>query len=119
MWLLSDAPDDSEDDTVMEKYAAAALYSTLKSLMDAFWTKTKEAQQDGAYWMMQIAKPWSISRRLELKLANGKPLVHILKENSHLIHLEWNEDEQAKLKSLVERYTSQGASVAWRVPRWR
>ena len=39
--------------------------------------------------------------------------------NAHLVDLEWTEEEQAKLKTLVERYTSQGASGAWRVHRWR
>jgi len=33
--------------------------------------------------------------------------------------LAWTEDEQAKLKALVERYTSRGSSGAWRVHRWR
>jgi len=41
----------------------------------------------------------------ESQLANGKPFVHILKENAHLIELEWTEEEQAQLKTLVERYT--------------
>jgi len=42
----------------------------------------------------------------------------IPKENAHLVDLEWTEDEQAKLKTLVEGYTSWGASGAWRVHRW-
>ena len=43
----------------------------------------------------------------------------IPKENAHLIDLEWTEDEQAKLKAPVKRYTSCGASGEWRVHRWR
>jgi len=39
--------------------------------------------------------------------------------NSHLIDLEWNEDEQGDLKTLVQRYTSRGASGVCRVHRWR
>jgi len=110
MWQFSGAPDDPEDDTVMEKHGAEALYSTVKCLMHAIRTKDEEAQQDAAYWMIQLSKPWTIKRWSESKLANITPLVQIPKENLHIIDLKWTEDEQAKLKTLVERYTSQGAS---------
>jgi len=87
--------------------------------MQVIRTEDRDAQQDAAHWMIQIAKPWTIRRWSESKLANRKPLVRILKENAHLVDLESTEDEQAKLKTLVERYTSQGASGAWRVHQWR
>ena len=119
MWLFSGVPEYPEDDTVMEKHRAEALYSAVKSLMHAIRTKDKDAQQDAAHWMIQIAKPWTIRRWSASKLANGKPLVRIPKENAHLVDLEWNEEEQAQLKTLVDRYTSQGASGAWRVNQWR
>ena len=35
MWLFSGAPEDAEDDTVMEKHGAEALYSAVKSLTHA------------------------------------------------------------------------------------
>jgi len=54
-----------------------------------------------------------------LKLANGKPLVRIREETAHLIELEWTEEEEAHVKTLVERYTSRGAVGSWRVHRWR
>jgi len=119
MWLFPGAPDDPEYDTVMEMDGAEALYSAVKSLMHAIQTENEEAQQDAAHRMIQIAKPWTIRRWSESKPANGKPLVLIPRENAHLIGLEWTEDEQAILKTLVERYTSRGASGAWRVHRWR
>ena len=119
MWLFSGAPEDPEDDTVMEKYGAEALYSAVKSLMHAIWTEEDEAQQDAAHRMIQIAKRWTIRRWSELKLANGKPPVWIPKKDAHLMDLEWTEEEQASLKTMVERYTSRGTSVAWRVHRWR
>jgi hypothetical protein len=50
-----------------------------------------------------------------LKLANGKALIRIRKENAHLVDLEWTEEEHAHLNTLVERYSSQGASAAWTV----
>ena len=87
----------------MEKHGAEALYSTVKSLMHAIRTKDEEAQQDAAHWMIQIAKPWTIRRWSESKLANGKPLLRIPKEKAHLIDLEWTEEEQAHLMTLVER----------------
>jgi len=87
--------------------------------MHAIWTKDKEAQHDAAHWMIQIAEPWMIRQSSESKLANGKPLIRIPKDNAHLIDLKWTEEEQAQLKTLVEKYTSRGASGAWRVHRWR
>jgi len=118
MWLFSGAPEDTEDDTVMEKHSADALYSAVKSLMQAIRTEDKDARQDAAHRMIQIAKPWTIRRWSESKLANGKPPVRIPKENAHLVDLEWTEEEQGKLKTLVERYTSWGASGVWRVHKW-
>jgi len=53
--------------------------------------------------MIQIAKPWTIRRWSQSQLPNGKPIVPIRKENAHPIDLEWTEDEEAKLKALVER----------------
>jgi hypothetical protein len=100
-------------------HGAVALYSAVKCLTDAIRTEDQDAQQAAAHQMIWIAKHWMIRRWSESKLANGKPLVQISVENAHLVDLEWNQDEQAKLKTLVERYTSRGASGAWRVYRWR
>ena len=119
MRLFSVAPEDPENETLMEKHGAEALYSAVKSLILAIWTEDQNAQQDAAHQMIQIAKPWTKKRWSESKLPNGKPLVRISKENAHLVDLEWTEEEQAKLMTLVERYTSQGASGVWRVHRWR
>ena len=118
MWLFSGGPEDPEDDTVMEKHGAEALYSAVKSLMHAIQTKDEEAQQHAVHRIIQIAKRWTIRRWSEWKLANGKPLLQIPKENAHLIDLECTDEQQAHLKTLVERYTSRGASGAWRVHRW-
>jgi len=119
MWLFSGAPEDPEDETVMEMHGADALYSAVKSLMHAIRTEDQDTEQDAAHRMIQIAKPWTIRRWSESNLANRKPLVRIPKKNAHLVDLEWTEDEQAKLKTLGERYTSGGASGVWRVHRWR
>jgi len=119
MWLFSGAPEDPEDDTVMAEHGAEALYSAVKSLMHAIRTEDEDAQHDAAHRMIEIAKPWTSRQWLESILANGKPLVQIPKKNAHLIDLEWTEDKQAYLMTLVDRYTLQGASGAWRVHRWR
>jgi len=42
MWLFSGAPEDPEDDTVMGKHGAKALYSAVESLMHAIWTEDEE-----------------------------------------------------------------------------
>ena len=89
MSLFSGAPEDPEDDMVMEQHGADALYSAVKSVMHAIRTEDEEAQQDVAHRMIQITKRWTIRRWSELKLANGKPLVRIPKENAHLVDLEW------------------------------
>jgi hypothetical protein len=62
MWLFSGARDDPEDNTVMDKHCAGALYSATKSLMHAIRTTDEEAQQDPAHWMIQNAKAWTIRR---------------------------------------------------------
>jgi hypothetical protein len=118
MWLFSGMPEYPEDETVMEMHSTDAPHSAMKSLMHAIRTDEKDAQQDAAHRMIQIAMPWTISRWSESKLVNGKPLVRIRKENAPLVDLEWTEKEQAQLKTLVNRYTSWGASGAWRVHRW-
>jgi len=119
MWLFSGAPEDPEDDTVIKKHGAEALYTAVKSFMHAIRIKDKEAQQDAAHRMIQIGMPWRIRRWSESKLGNGKPLVRISKENVHLIDPEWTEEDQEHLMTLVESYTSWDASGAWRVHRWR
>jgi hypothetical protein len=118
MWLFSGASEDPEHETVMEMHGADTLYSAVKSLMHGIRTEDNEAQQDVAHRTMQIAKPWTIRRSPESKLGNGKPLVPMPKLNAHFVDIEWTEDEQATLKTFVERYTSRGASGAWRVHRW-
>jgi len=87
MWLFSGAREDPEDETVMEMHGADALYSAVKSLMHAIRTDDQDTQQDAAHRMIQIAKPCMIKRCPESKLANGKPLVPIPKENAHLVDL--------------------------------
>jgi hypothetical protein len=118
MWLFSGVTAEPENETLMEKHGAEALDSTVKSLMHAIRTEDQDAQQDAAHRMIQIAKPWTIRRWSESKLANEKPRVQIPKGNAHLVDLKWTEEEQAKLKTRVLRYSSQGASRVWRVHRW-
>jgi hypothetical protein len=118
MWLFSGVPEDPEDETVMEKHGARALYNAAKSFMHVIRTEVQGAQQDAAHRMVAIAKPWTIKMLSESKLANGKPLVPIRNENAHHVDLQRIEEEQAKLKTLVERFTSQGASGARRLQRW-
>jgi len=119
MWLFSGALDDPEDNTVGEEHVAEELYSAVKSLMHAIWTEKKETQQNAAHRMIQMANPGTRRSWSELELANGKPLVQIAKENAHHIDLQWTENPQPKLQTLVERYTCLGASGAGRVHSWQ
>jgi hypothetical protein len=88
MWLFSGAPEDPEDETVMEMHGTDALYSTVQSLMHAIRTEDQDAPQDAAHRMIQIGKSWTIRRWSGSKLANGKPLVRIPRENAHHVDLE-------------------------------
>jgi hypothetical protein len=47
-------PEDPEDNTVMEKHGAEALYSTVMCLLHAIRTSDKHGQQDAALRMIQI-----------------------------------------------------------------
>jgi hypothetical protein len=119
MLLFSGVTEDLEDETVMTMHGGNALYSVMKSSMSAIWSEDQDAQQDATHRIIKIAKPWAMRWWSESKLANGKPLVRLPKEKANLVEFEWNEDMQAKLKTLVAKYTSCGASGAWRVPRWK
>ena len=110
IWLCAGAPEDQEADTVMEMHGADSLYSTVKSLMHDIRTADQDTQQDVAHRMIQIAKPWTIRRSSESTLGNGYLRVRIPKGNVHLVDLEWTDDKEATLKTLVERYTLRGAS---------
>lgn len=62
-----------------------------------------------AHQMIWIAKPSTMKRWSKSTVANGWPLIQIWMVNAHLIDLEWTEQEQAKLKYLLEKHTWQGA----------
>jgi len=93
--MLSGAPEDPQDDTVMEKHGAKALDSAVRCFMHVIRTEDEHAEQDAAHQMFQIAKPWTMRRWSVWDLANAKPLVRILKENAHLVDFKWTEEEQA------------------------
>jgi hypothetical protein len=57
-----------------------------------------------------VSRTFACGFRTDVHCADDIP-----KENAHHVNLEWTEDKQAKLKALVERYTSRGSSRAWRV----
>jgi len=104
---------------VIEMHGADALNSAEKSLMHPIQMEANNAEQEVAHQMIQLANPWKIRMWSESRYANGKPLVWIPMENTHHVDLEWTEDKQTKLKTLVERSTSWGGSGAWRVQRWQ
>jgi hypothetical protein len=117
MWLFSGAPDDPENDTVMEKHVAEALNSAVKGLTHAFRTKDEEAELDVAHQMIQIGKPWMIMWCSESTLANNNPPDWIANENAHLIDSECTVEEKAHQKTQVEWYSSWCASGEYRVHR--
>jgi hypothetical protein len=60
MWLISGAPEDPEDETVMEKHGADELYTAVKCLMYAIRTEDQDTRQDAVHQMIQIGKPRTI-----------------------------------------------------------
>jgi len=118
IWVNLGEMDHPADDTALEIHGVEAQYHAEKSVMQAIWTEVKEADQDAAEKMIQDTKPWMIGRWSESKLEIRKPLVWLLKDNVYLVDLEQTEEEQAKLKTLVEWYTSQHASEGWWVQWW-
>jgi len=117
MWLYSDAPEDPMDDNVLDKDDAEAWHSHWNTLMQAIWMEHEEIDQDAVDGIIQIVKPWMISRWSALAPTHGKPLVELFNENALLVDIEFNEIEQAQLQTLVERKISQSSSEAWRVNR--
>jgi len=83
--------------------------------MHAIQTKDEEAPQDAAHWMIQMVKVRIMRRWSELKLMNRKLLVRIPKDNAHLIDLQWTDNQQAKLKTLVKNYPFRGTLEECRV----
>jgi len=63
--VFSGAPEDSEDDAVIEKHSTRALYTAVKSLIHAIQTKIEDVQYDAAHQMIHIAMPWLIRRCTE------------------------------------------------------
>jgi len=125
MWLFSDAPEDHENDSVMEMPHAEALYSAAKSMLHAISTEDEDAQQDAMHQMIQIAKPWMIRRWSESKLTNGDPLVWILKANAHLFDLSGLRSSKRNwwlwLRDTLHRVFQEhgGFTVrCWHVPCW-
>jgi len=78
---VSGVPERAEDDTVIKKHSAEAVYCALKILWHATCTEAEEAQQDEAHQLILIAKPWIIWRCSELKLANAEPHVQSFTPN--------------------------------------
>jgi len=62
VWLFSGAPEDLEDDTGMKKHSVLALYSTVKSLMQAIRADNQDAQHDATHRTILIGKARLIRR---------------------------------------------------------
>jgi len=99
MWLFPCAPDEHEDETLMEKHVTHPLYPAVQSSMHARWSANQDAHLDAGYRVIQIVKPLTMRRWSEWKLANEKPLVQITNKNGQLVDLEWTEKQQAMLKA--------------------
>jgi hypothetical protein len=75
--LCSDMPEGPEDDIVMEKRGAEALYSAVKCGLHIVQTIDADAQQNVAYWIIQIGKPWTIRGRSESELTTSQCLQRV------------------------------------------
>jgi hypothetical protein len=77
LWLCSGMPESPEDDIVMKKHGAEALYSTVKSRLPIGQNIEEEAEQNVAYWIIQIEKPWTIRRWPQSELTTRQYWQHI------------------------------------------
>jgi len=117
IWLFSGERDHPEDGSARAVHGAEALYSAVKRQMYAIWTEYQEAQQDEAHRMLHSAKPGRIRRWSDSELANWQLLARILLKNLQRVDVEWTDNDPAIQKTLVDRFTRQGATGAWRVKR--
>jgi hypothetical protein len=101
IWLFSGAPIRPEDKILMELHGAEAFQVAVRSLTQGIRSDDDEAQKAAAEQIIRIAKPWTIRRWSESKLADGEPLVKMPKVNQHIVNLTWTTAEQQTLQQLV------------------
>ncbi|KAF8536335.1 hypothetical protein BDD12DRAFT_890450 [Trichophaea hybrida] len=119
IWLFSGPPIRPEDKTLMELHGADALQVAVRSWTQGIRSDDNEAQKAAAKQIIRIAKPWTLRRWSESKLANGEPLVKMPKAKEHIVNLTWTTAEQQNLQQHVNRYMSQGEGGVYWVHRWR
>jgi hypothetical protein len=116
-WLFSGAPENPEDETVLENHCAKARNSAVNSGMHTIQANHNDTPQDAAHQLIHIATHWTRRGCPESKLAYGKPLDGLLKENTHLFDLECTVHWQTTLITIEERFTSRRVFGAWWVYR--
>ena len=85
--LFSGAPIRPEDKTLMELHGAEAFQVAVRSLTQGIRSDDDEAQKAAAKQIIRIAKPWTIWRCSESKLADGEPFVKMPKVKEHIVIL--------------------------------
>jgi hypothetical protein len=87
IWLFSCTPIRPEDKTSMERHGAEAFHVAVRSLIQGITSDDNEGQKAAAKQIIRIAKPWTIRRWSESKLADGERLVKMPKVKDHIVHL--------------------------------
>ena len=122
-WLFR-MPLDVQDTDVVNNHGAQAMVNAVRELeLSVKRGDPVEDQKTAATNMITVARPWTIRRWAESRLASGAPLANIPQEMTHQVPLQWSTEEQAQLKKVVLRLQSAALSeshgVAWRVHRWQ
>ena len=122
-WLFT-IPEQLENPAAVDLHGPEAL---AKAVADVLYAVRKELpaaeQQAAAQAMIAVARPWTIRRWTESKLASGAPLIAIPAEIVHEVQLQWTAEEQGRLAAVVKRLLEQTLTeehgVAWRVHKWQ
>ena len=85
----------------MELHLLEALHVAIRSLTQGIRSDDDKAPKAASEQIIRIAKPWTIRRWSESKLADGEPLVEMPKVNKHIVNLTWTMAEQQTLQQLV------------------
>ena len=122
-WLFT-IPQDVQDAEAVESHGPQAMVTAVRDLELAVRRgDLLEDQKAAAVQMITVARPWTIRRWAESKLASGAPLANIPQGTMHQVPLQWSEEEQDQLQAVILRLQTTALSnshgVAWKVHRWQ
>jgi hypothetical protein len=122
-WLFH-IPAVVQDEGELIHHGPRAMIRAVRELEQAVKHQESLAEQkEAAMRLIDVARPWTIRRWAESRLASGAPLANIPQEEIHHVRLQWTPEEQEQLSTVVQRLQAERLThergVAWRVHRWQ